>query len=257
MQSRTEMKQSFKLLMLASIATMLLWFIPFAELITYPFRIFVTFIHETGHALAALLTFGNVHGLGINLDGSGVTWTSDGVRLLISSAGYISTTIYGAILLLMLRKASHTRAAAIGTAVIMLAVPLIFTGNLWTWLFGVGFGAGFLALALKGNKKFLHFFMSFLAIQSLLNAFYDLRTLMYLSAFSPTALTDARNMEQASGGLIPAIVWAVGWALFSMAILGVTLAVYYRSLKNSADPMPATNFPLLEDQFHSVSNKQL
>jgi hypothetical protein len=250
------MKQSFRLLMLASMATLLLWFTPFAEVITYPFRIFVTFIHETGHALAAIASFGDVHGLGINLDGSGVTWTSDGIRLLISSAGYISTTIYGAILLLMMRKASHARAAAIGTAAIMLIVPLIFTGNLWTWIFGLGFGAGFLALALKGNRKFLHFFMSFLAIQSLLNAFYDLRTLMYLSAFSPTALTDARNMEQATGGVIPAIVWAVGWALFSVVILGVTLAVYYRSLKQSSDPAPATDFPLLDDQFHTMSNRQ-
>lgn len=256
MQSRSEMKQSFKLLMMASVATMLLWFIPFAELITYPFRIFVTFIHETGHALAALVSFGNVHGLGINLDGSGVTWTSEGLGFLISSAGYISTTIYGALLLLMLRKASHARAAAIGTAAIMLAVPIIFSGNLWTWLFGLSFGVGFLALALKANRKFLHFFMSFLAIQSLLNAFYDLRTLMYLSAFSPTALTDARNMEQATGGLIPAIIWAVGWALFSVAILAVTLAIYYRSMKQISDPVQSTNFPLLNDQFHSMSNKQ-
>ena len=37
----------------------------FAEVLTYPFRIFVTFIHEGGHAIAALLTGNSVESLSI------------------------------------------------------------------------------------------------------------------------------------------------------------------------------------------------
>ncbi|MDQ3257955.1 MAG: M50 family metallopeptidase, partial [Acidobacteriota bacterium] len=47
-------------LLFAAALTVLLWFVPFAELLTYPFRIFVTFIHEGGHALAAILTGNSV-----------------------------------------------------------------------------------------------------------------------------------------------------------------------------------------------------
>jgi hypothetical protein len=39
-------------LLVAVALSVLLWFIPFAEVLTYPFRLFVTFIHEGGHALA-------------------------------------------------------------------------------------------------------------------------------------------------------------------------------------------------------------
>ena len=48
------------LLLVAATLSIVLWFVPFAEILTYPFRIFVTFIHEGGHALAALLTGNSV-----------------------------------------------------------------------------------------------------------------------------------------------------------------------------------------------------
>ncbi|HSO75606.1 MAG TPA: M50 family metallopeptidase, partial [Blastocatellia bacterium] len=73
METQSEVKASFKLLLLASALTLALWFIPFAGVITYPIRLFVTYIHEIGHALAALATFGGVNRVGLDWSGSGVT----------------------------------------------------------------------------------------------------------------------------------------------------------------------------------------
>ena len=53
------------LLLTAAVISIVLWFIPFAELLTYHFRLFVTFIHEGGHAIAALLTGNSVESLSI------------------------------------------------------------------------------------------------------------------------------------------------------------------------------------------------
>jgi peptidase M50B-like protein len=47
-------------LLVAALISIALWFVPFAEILSYPFRIFVTFIHEGGHAIAALLTGNSV-----------------------------------------------------------------------------------------------------------------------------------------------------------------------------------------------------
>jgi hypothetical protein len=87
---------------------------------------------------------------------------------------------------------------------------------------------------LKGKPKLVHFCMSFLAVQCLLNAFYDLRTVLYLSAFDPAFPTDARNMSQATGGFLPPVVWAAGWVLLSTVVVAGTLLVYYRSLRERA-----------------------
>jgi len=235
MQSKSEVRNSFKLLVFASLLTLLLWFVPLAGVITYPIRLFVTYIHEIGHALAALATFGGVNRVALDWGGSGVTFTQGGLGLLISSAGYLTTTLYGSALLLFLRRERNARTAAIGTGIVLLIMTVLFGGNVVAWLAGLVFGAGCLVLGLRGQPKLVHFCMSFLAVQCLLNAFYDLRTVLYLSAFDPAFPTDARNMSQATGGFLPPVVWAAGWVLLSTVVVIGTLVVYYRSLRERAE----------------------
>jgi peptidase M50B-like protein len=244
MQSQSEVKSSFTLLVLATLLTLALWFIPFAGLVTYPIRLFVTYIHEIGHALAALVTFGGVNRVALDWSGSGVTFTQGGLGLLISSAGYLTTTLYGSALLLFLRRQRNAKVAAIGTGTLLLLITALFGGNIVAWLAGLVFGGGCLLLGLKGQPKLVHFCMSFLAVQCLLNAFYDLRTVLYLAAFDPAFPTDARNMSQATGGFLPPVVWAAGWALISTAVVAGTLFIYYRSLRERAS-LPETKFPSL------------
>ena len=244
METATEVKQSFRLLVLASMLTLALWFIPFAGVITYPVRMFVTLVHEAGHALAALATFGGVHRIALDWSGSGVTWTQGGWGLLISSAGYLSTMFYGSGLLLALRRERNARRAAIVTAAVLLFITLFFGGNLLAWMTGLLFGGGCLLLGLKARPKVTHFVMSFLAVQCVLNALFDLRTLVFLSAGANVA-TDAQNMATATNGFIPAIVWALGWSALAVTMLGGTLAVYYRSLRHRATPSDTVLPPTL------------
>jgi hypothetical protein len=243
MQSRSEVKDSFMLLLLASVLTVVLWFIPFAGVITHPITLFVTYIHEIGHALMALATSGRVNRITLDWNGNGLTEAMGGVGLLISSAGYLSTTLYGAGLLLGLRRPAFARFASLGTGALLLLVTVLFAGNSVAWIMGLLVGASFLALGLKGKPKVTHFLMSFLAVQCLFNAAFDLLTLMYLSAFNPGIRTDAQNMSNATGGFIPSIVWAVGWSILSVGVLIATLLIYYRSLRarsaigEAQDPM--------------------
>jgi hypothetical protein len=231
MDTHTDTKNAFRLLMVCSAITVCLWFIPFAGAITYPFRMFVTLIHESGHAVAALLTFGEVRRITLDWSGSGLTETAGGLGFFISSAGYIGATIFGASLLLILRRAANARTAAILTGCLLLLITIFLGGNLAAWTAGLFFGFGLLGLGIFAGQRFTHFFMSFLAVQSVLNALYDLRTVLYLSAYDPGRPTDAQNMARATGNFVPAIVWSIGWAVLALAILAGTLFLYYKSLK--------------------------
>src|SRR5215208_96357 len=123
-------------LLLATALSVLLWFLPYAEFLTYPFRIFVTFIHEGGHALAALLTGGSVHSLTVSVDGSGEVYSASGgvvSRLFVSSAGYLGAMTFGALLLWLVRLRVKARAvlAASGVLILLLTVFFGFLAPVW------------------------------------------------------------------------------------------------------------------------------
>ena len=69
-------KPQLMLLLLATAITLVLWFLPYADYLVYPIRLFVTFIHESSHALIAVLTGGSVQSLTIASDGSGVVYSA-------------------------------------------------------------------------------------------------------------------------------------------------------------------------------------
>src|SRR2546429_8915968 len=116
-------------LLTAAIISIVLWFIPFAEILTYPFRIFVTFIHEGGHALAALVTGNSVQSLSVAMNASGETYTTQGgmfSRMLVSSAGYLGAMAFGSLLLVLIRRAVAARMVLAGCALLILILTTVF-----------------------------------------------------------------------------------------------------------------------------------
>src|SRR6476659_63824 len=126
--SRDARPQAMTLLVAATISV-LLWFIPYAEILAYPFRIFVTFIHEGGHAIAALVTGNSVNSLSVATNASGETYTTQGgliSQVLVSSAGYLGSMAFGALLLVLIRKSVAARLVLLGSGLLIFGLTLIF-----------------------------------------------------------------------------------------------------------------------------------
>lgn len=73
--------------------------IPFGYLVLYPIKLFVTYLHESGHALFAVLTGGKVSGIQINANGSGYALVAGGVMPIVLAGGYIGSALFGNIIL--------------------------------------------------------------------------------------------------------------------------------------------------------------
>ena len=216
-------------LLVATAITIALWFIPYAEILTYPFRIFVTFIHEGGHALAALLTGNSVASLSVAMNASGETYTTQGgliSQILVSSAGYLGATAYGVLLLFLIRRAMAARVVLIGSAALVLVLTVGY--GLWspfTVIAGILLSLGLIAIAKYASPRVATFFVSFLAVQCVLNALLDLKTVFFLSTpLGPSVPTDAMNMANATG--IPAMFWAVIWIGVSFLLLSMAMRFY-------------------------------
>jgi len=241
-------------LLLAAVISIALWFIPYAEILSYPFRIFVTFIHEGGHAIAALLTGNSVQSLSVAMNGSGETYTTQGgwfSQMFVSSAGYIGAMTFGALLLVLIRRAVAARLVLLGSAGIVLALTVIFgvvkplfagawlslSGLPFTLFAGVLLAAGLFAVARFASARVATFVVSLLAVQCVLNALLDLKTVFFLSSpFAATVPTDAVNMANTTG--VPAIFWAGLWIAFSVLILLVAIKQYVSSRQKSFAGMP-------------------
>jgi len=235
-------------LLLAAILSIALWFIPFAEILSYPFRIFVTFIHEGGHALAALVTGNSVQSLSVAMNGSGETYTTQGgmfSQMLVSSAGYIGAMTYGALLLVLIRRSVAARLVLVGSALVVFALTMIFgvikplvagtwgslSGLPFTLLAGVLISVGLFAVARFASARVATFLVSFLAVQCVLNALLDLKTVFFLSSpFATTVPTDALNMANATG--VPAMIWSIIWISLSVLILAVAVRQYVGSRRS-------------------------
>ncbi len=225
----SDARPQVRTLLIATAITVALWFIPYADILTYPFRIFVTFIHEGGHAIAALLTGNSVASLSVAMNASGETYTTQGgliSQVLVSSAGYLGATAYGVLLLLLIRRAVAARVVLIGSAALILALTIGY--GLWspfTIVAGILLSLGLIAIAKYASPRVATFFVSFLAVQCVLNALLDLKTVFFLSTpFAPNVSNDAMNMANATG--IPAMFWAVIWIGLSFLLLSMAMRFY-------------------------------
>ena len=256
------------LLLIAAIISVVLWFIPFAEILTYPFRLFVTFIHEGGHAIAALLTGNSVESLSIATNASGETYTSRGgvfSQIFVASAGYVGAMAYGSLLLVLIRRNIKAAVVLVGSAVVILTLTLIFglfkpiysgigwTGIPFTLFAGLVLSAGLVLLAKFASSRVATFFVGFFAVQCILNALLDLKTVFFLSSpFAPSIPTDAMNMSAATG--IPALFWSVTWIAISLGMLLLTMRMYV-ARRNAAllDPYaPVAEIPEITNSRLSV-----
>jgi hypothetical protein len=238
-------------LLFAAGLSIALWFIPYADILSYPFRIFVTFIHEGGHAVAALLTGNSVQSLSVAMNASGETYTTQGglfSQVLVSSAGYLGAMMFGALLLILIRKAVAARAVLAGSALLILILATVFglikpmlagswnslTGIPFTFFAGIALALGLLAVARFASVRVATFVLSLLAVQCVLNALLDLKTVFFLSSpFAPAVSTDAANMAGATG--VPAFIWTIIWIAIAFGILLMALRFYVAARERAFD----------------------
>src|SRR5207237_3820762 len=164
---------------------------------------------------------------------------------LASSAGYIGASAYGALLLVLIRRSVAARLVLVGSAVVVFALTAIFgvikpviagswgslSGLPFTLVAGVLISVGLFAVARFASARVATFLVSFFAVQCVLNALLDLKTVFFLSSpFATTVPTDALNMANATG--VPAMIWSIVWISLSVLILAVTVRQYVGSRRS-------------------------
>lgn len=105
--------------------------------ILYPFRLFVSLVHELGHGTAAILSGGRFVRFQVFDNGAGLASTTGGSELLILPAGYLGAAAFGAVLLVLANRLRSVRGVAIGTAALIAIAVILFSGAQVALLIGL------------------------------------------------------------------------------------------------------------------------
>lgn len=196
------------------VAVWLLWGTP----IVYPIKIFVVCLHELGHAVAALVTGGQVVSIQIFPEEGGVTFTRGGWPLVILSAGYLGSLLAGGVLLYLSSHRRWGKALMIALAGLIALSTLLFFRNFFGVLYGLLAAAAMFFSAYRLPTAVNFYILRFIAIASCLYALLDIRSDLFTVAPAASgAVNDAVALSHLTG--IPAIIWAGLWLIISLAML--------------------------------------
>jgi hypothetical protein len=112
-----------------AIAWLLEHVVPFGSLVLYPFTLLATWVHETGHGIAALATGGHFDKLEIFADASGLAHTREVGNVAIAITclgGMLAPPLVGAIVLAVARGPRRAR-----ITLVVLALAMLVTLALW------------------------------------------------------------------------------------------------------------------------------
>jgi hypothetical protein len=183
-----------------------------------PLKILVVFLHEGSHALATLLTGGSVLAMHIVPNQGGEVLSVGGWPVVIISAGYIGSLLWGALILVLAARSNADRWIMAMLGIGMLVLTTFFVRN----LYGLGFGllGGVAALACA---KFLSTWLNDLLLKLI-----GVVTMLYvpMDIFSDTLArselrSDARILAEYLGGTT--MFWGVLWLIVSVMVIATTL----------------------------------
>jgi hypothetical protein len=207
-------------LWVAAAVSLIVSLTPVADTALYPFRLFTTWVHESGHAVATVLVGGHVSSIVIRPDASGLTYSRvPDNRLLhgvVASAGYCGAALVGCLLIAATRIERRAHSVLGGVGAFMLVTLLLWIRNPFGAAVVLAWAVAFLLLARRGLGRSAQFLIGLLAVQVALNAVYDIRVL-YLVDGPSDAVTMARLF------LLPAWIWASAWMLLAVGMLAATL----------------------------------
>lgn len=226
-------------LVLAAAASLFLW----QTMWLYPFRLLVTLMHESGHAVAARALGATVGSVTISPSTGGLTYHSlTGSlwkELLIASGGYVGSSLTGALLLVAAGRMRSGRALLWSLVAWMVAVAIAWvpllppdpgaahalaTGSsradgLFTLGFIAGMGALLGLVAWKGPVWLRRGLVVWIAALSCLLALQDIKGLFGHGLEVGTS--DAHAMARLTS--LPAPFWAAVWMGVSLGAMALGL----------------------------------
>ena len=223
-------RQELFLLSMIAVISLLLWQFKLGRNIIRPYYILGVFFHEVGHAVAILMLGGRPVKIKLHPNDSGVTisyYRQFGRfrRAIVSTAGFLGSSIVGGLLIISSRNPNITNNILIILGIFSLAATIVWVRE---WL-GYGFivmifwGLIILAIAFRAPPEVQKFMIQFLGIQiSMINFLNIWYLFAYMQGFS-----DVGKIEKYL--FLPYWFWGIMITILCLEILVQSIRIAYFS----------------------------
>ena len=182
----------------------------------YPVRVFVTFLHEFGHAIGTVITGGWVTDVEIYPNGGGRTVSMNGSPAIILMSGYLGSALFGNLLFLVGVKSQKLAKPMMALVILAMAVTgLYWFSSIFTTLILALFAAALFWLTFKTR-----FARDALIALGLISVIYILQDI----TVGPQS--DLKAYEN-TVGILPARGWMYVWLILSLGLLALNLKILF------------------------------
>ncbi|KAK3325561.1 peptidase M50B-like-domain-containing protein [Apodospora peruviana] len=192
----------------------ILWNLPYIRWVLWPFKMLVIAFHEFGHALACVLTGGKVKSIELDPREGGVTHMLGGRNVITLPAGYLGSSLIGALL-------TFCGFNIVASKVASIVVGVCFLLTLWwgrkdwltvgTILLAVGLLVGCWFIA---HAEALRYVILFIGVMSSLYSVWDICDDLILRKVNSS---DASVFAKRYGG--SSQCWGVIWSIISLLFM--------------------------------------
>ncbi|PMD22484.1 hypothetical protein NA56DRAFT_570383 [Hyaloscypha hepaticicola] len=192
----------------------ILWNIPYVKYSLWPFKMLVIAFHEFGHAITACCTGGRVKSISLDPREGGVTHMVGGISAITLPAGYLGSSLIGALLIFCGFDIVASKVASIVLGVCFL-LTLWWARKDWltiiTILLAVGLLVGCWFIA---HAEPLKYVVLFIGVMSSLYSVWDICDDLILRKVNES---DASVFAQRYGG--SSQCWGVIWSIISLVFM--------------------------------------
>lgn len=191
------------------------------------FRGVNTLIHETGHAIMALILSGNVYRIDLSSDTSGsvLTSTNNGFkRFLVSFAGYPFSSLIALVFFYFIEQKAYQYVVfpLIGLVVLNL---ILYVRNAYGIFWLLTFAAIIFAVIYFDEEMLWFAFSLLCSFIILTDAVISAINLLIISIKTPKSAGDAKNIADITH--FPAVFWSIVFLLISGFLAFKTIVLYF------------------------------
>jgi hypothetical protein len=208
----------------------ILWNVPYVRWSLWPFKMLVIAFHEFGHAITAVLTGGRVKSISLDPREGGVTHMVGGRSILTLPAGYLGSSIIGALLIFCGFNIVASKVASLVLAVCFL-LTLWWGKRDWLTILTILLAVGLLvACWFIAHAIALRYVVLFIGVMSSLYSVWDICDDLILRKINSS---DASVFAQRYGG--SSQCWGLIWSVISVCFMAIGIIAGIAAFPQSFD----------------------